>query len=171
MLSGKPRERTVAPILMQQPPSHTMILITPSFSISSYRIIQNTWRCFVNVRIFQYYRDLICFHRSCDPASLLRHISPKEADLFVRDAAIGIHVRFRLGGASFPPVLLYKVSKWPRACIWPRSLSHGWPHCQSQVFTHSPLCDVNAFAPRVSEWARKGKQWKVVHRFEVSNKD
>ena len=73
------------------------------------QMIQNTWRCHVNIRIFQYYRALITFHRSCDPALLLRHISPKEANLVVRDAAIGVHVRFRLGGTSFPPILVYKV--------------------------------------------------------------
>jgi hypothetical protein len=61
---------------------------------------------------------------NCDPAQLLRHISPAEAELAYQDAALGIHIRFRLGGASFPPALYFKV------------------------FTHQPLFDVNAFAPR-----------------------
>lgn len=45
-----------------------------------------------------------------------------QAALF--DKAAGVHVRFRLGGSSFPPTLLYKV------------------------FLSRPLCDVGAFAPR-----------------------
>ena len=53
---------------------------------------------------------------------MLRSINPREASLF--DEAAGIVLRFRLGGASFPPLIYYKI------------------------FTKAPLCDVNAFAPR-----------------------
>jgi len=56
------------------------------------------------------------------PADLLRTIVPNESDYL--DRASGIHVRFRLGGNVFPPKVYFKI------------------------FTHRPLCDVNAFAPR-----------------------
>lgn len=56
------------------------------------------------------------------PVDLLRTIIPREA--LALDRAAGIHVRFRLGGWIFPPKLYFKI------------------------FTHRPLCDVNAFAPR-----------------------
>ena len=36
----------------------------------------------------------------------------------------GTHVRFRLGGHTFPPSIYFKI------------------------YTHRPLCDINAFAPR-----------------------
>lgn len=68
----------------------------------------------MNVRIFSFYKDLVRFHMACDPAQLLRHVSPHEADLFHQDAAMGIHVRFRLGGGAFPPTLLYKASERER---------------------------------------------------------
>lgn len=84
--------------------------------------IQYAWRRFTNTRIFSYYRDLIRFRLTGDPAALLKTINPREASLF--DKATGIHVRFRLGGSTFPPVMLYKV------------------------FMTRPLCDVGAFAPR-----------------------
>jgi len=38
---------------------------------------------------------------------MLRSINPREAALL--DAAAGTHVRFRLGGAAFPPVIMYKI--------------------------------------------------------------
>jgi hypothetical protein len=41
------------------------------------------------------------------------------------DKAAGIHVRFRLGGSIFPPSIYFKI------------------------YTHRPVCDVNAFAPRM----------------------
>jgi hypothetical protein len=63
----------------------------------------------VSLRIFRYYKELVAFHMACDPAQLLKHVSPQEADMFYMDAAMGIHVRFRLGGTSFPPTLYYKV--------------------------------------------------------------
>ncbi len=34
-------------------------------------------------------------------------INPREAALV--DAAAGIHVRFRLGGSTFPPLVFYKI--------------------------------------------------------------
>lgn len=44
---------------------------------------------------------------AADPRQLLRGINAPEAALM--DPAAGLHVRFRLGGSSFPPILLYKV--------------------------------------------------------------
>lgn len=75
----------------------------------SLRLIQRAWRRHVSLRIFRYYKELVAFHMACDPAQLLKHVSPQEADMFYMDAAMGIHVRFRLGGTSFPPTLYYKV--------------------------------------------------------------
>ncbi|KAJ1452478.1 hypothetical protein M885DRAFT_526819 [Pelagophyceae sp. CCMP2097] len=84
--------------------------------------LQDVWRRFTNKKIFRYYRDLIRFRLVGDPASLLRTINPGEANFM--DKATGLHVRFRLGGASFPPMMYYKI------------------------YLHRPLCDVGAFAPR-----------------------
>ena len=52
----------------------------------------------------------------------MRSINPKEAGLI--DCASKLHVRFRLGGDKFPPLIYYKI------------------------FTHAPVCDVGAYAPR-----------------------
>ena len=48
----------------------------------------------------------VCRERG-DPKELLRSINPREAQL--ADAASGIHVRFRLGGTVFPPLVFYKI--------------------------------------------------------------
>ena len=84
--------------------------------------IQRKWRSFCARRIFRYFSDLIRFKLKGAPGDLLRHIVPSEADLL--DKAAGVHVRFRLGGTVFPPNVYFKI------------------------YTHRPLCDVNAFAPR-----------------------
>jgi hypothetical protein len=57
-----------------------------------------------------------------DPKELLRSINPREASLV--DAASGLHVRLRLGGSTFPPLIFYKI------------------------FTHRPVTDICAFCPR-----------------------
>ena len=93
------------------------------------RKIQQRWRCFCNRRIFRYFRELVCFKLQGAPSDLLKTIVPRETGLF--DRASGVHVRFRLGGAVFPPKVFFKV------------------------FTHRPLCDVNAFAPR--DYTRESK--------------
>ena len=85
-------------------------------------IIQRKWRSFCARRIFKYFSDLIRFKLKGAPGDLLRTIVPGEADFL--DKAAGVHVRFRLGGSVFPPSIYFKV------------------------YTHRPLCDVNAFAPR-----------------------
>ena len=85
-------------------------------------LIQRAWRGFTNKRIFGYLREMLFFREQGDAKELLRCINPREAKLI--DAATAIHVRFRLGGSLFPPAIYYKV------------------------FTHGPVTDVGAFAPR-----------------------
>ncbi len=53
---------------------------------------------------------------------LLKSINPAEAGLL--DAASRCHIRFRLGGERFPPLIYYKI------------------------FAHGGIVDINAFAPR-----------------------
>ena len=52
----------------------------------------------------------------------MKGINPGVA--YMIDPASAIHIRFRLGGTTFPPTLFYKI------------------------FTHNPVCDIGAFAPR-----------------------
>ena len=85
-------------------------------------LIQRGWRGFTNRRIFGYLREMLLFREQGDAKELLRCINPREASLI--DPATAIHVRFRLGGALFPPAIYYKV------------------------YTHAPVTDVGAFAPR-----------------------
>jgi hypothetical protein len=96
--------------------------------------IQRCWRAFTNVKIFNYYKDLINFKNKGDPAQLLKSINPSEAMLL--DPAAKCHIRFRLGGEKFPPLIYYKI------------------------FTHGALCDIGAFAPRdyMKIKAKKKKQ-------------
>ena len=50
------------------------------------------------------------------------------------DSASKCHVRFRLGGLKFPPLIYYKV------------------------FVHGAVCDINAFAPRDYNQMKKDKR-------------
>ena len=84
--------------------------------------IQNVWKSYINAQIFQFYVDLIKFREQTDARLMLKCINPKEASLI--DTASGIHVRFRLGGQTFPPTIYYKL------------------------FLHAPVCDLGALAPR-----------------------
>lgn len=84
--------------------------------------IQSLWRRYCNRKIFMFYKSLVLEKLRGAPSDLLRNIIPREVDLL--DRAAGIHVRFRLGGYSFPPKIFFKI------------------------FTHRGVCDVGAFAPR-----------------------
>ncbi|CAK71127.1 unnamed protein product (macronuclear) [Paramecium tetraurelia] len=86
------------------------------------RKIQKAWRSFTNRKIFQYYKDIILFKCKGNPARLLKAINPNEAQLL--DAACKSHIRFRLGGEQFPPIIYYKI------------------------YSHGGIVDLNSFAPR-----------------------
>lgn len=60
---------------------------------------------------------------------MLRTINPVEASLI--DKASNVHVRFRLGGEAFPPLIYYKI------------------------YVNAGLCDLNSFAPRDYTAVRK----------------
>ncbi|EFJ08458.1 hypothetical protein SELMODRAFT_428997 [Selaginella moellendorffii] len=76
----------------------------------------------MNRKVFRYYKDLITNTEKLHPSLLLRRINPSEAAL--ADSATGLHIRFRLGGITFPPLLLYKL------------------------YTHRPVVDMGSFSPR-----------------------
>ncbi|KAJ3299461.1 hypothetical protein HK104_008817 [Borealophlyctis nickersoniae] len=86
------------------------------------RKIQLAWKSYYNTKIYHFYRDLIKFRERGDPRKLLKFINPHEASLI--DSAMRVHVKFRLGGSSFPPTIYYKI------------------------FVHNNLIDMNAFSPR-----------------------
>ncbi|KAJ2998919.1 hypothetical protein HDV02_003894 [Globomyces sp. JEL0801] len=85
-------------------------------------IIQRAWKRYYNTRIYYFYRDLIKIRENGHPKQMLKFINPKEADLI--DRGMAVHVRFRLGGVQFPPMIFYKI------------------------FAHKSLIDMNSFAPK-----------------------
>jgi len=84
--------------------------------------IQGAWRRRSFRKIYLFYKKLIQQTEVANPKQVLRAIIPNEVRLF--DSSAKIHVRFRLGGSSFPPMLLYKI------------------------YTSRAVCDIGAFAPR-----------------------
>ncbi|EEY60027.1 uncharacterized protein PITG_21074 [Phytophthora infestans T30-4] len=91
--------------------------------------IQTNWKIYTHRRIFRYYRDLLTFRSTGDPARMLRAINPSEASLL--DASMGAQVRFRLGGLAFPPTIYYKI------------------------YTRKPVCDLGSFSPKNYTVARQ----------------
>lgn len=103
--------------------------------------IQSAWRSYTNTKIFKYYKDLITFKFKGNPRDLLKTINPSEAAVLDRSA--NVHVRFRLGGEKFPPLIYYKI------------------------YIHTGICDINSFAPRdYAAMKRFTKKSTVNIRFE-----
>jgi hypothetical protein len=96
--------------------------VSVSSEADAARTIQRFWRRHVDVSLFKRLKTLVDFRNQGDPATLLKVINPIEAQLL--DPAVGARVRFRLGGFDWPPQIYYKI------------------------FLHSPICDVNSYAPR-----------------------
>ncbi|KAL3142856.1 hypothetical protein ABBQ38_003149 [Trebouxia sp. C0009 RCD-2024] len=90
--------------------------------------VQAAWRNRGRHKLYLFYRDLIRFREGCPPVDLLKCINPREASII--DAFSGVHLRFRFGGSSFPPTVLYKI------------------------FTHAAVTDICSFCPR--DYAAQG---------------
>lgn len=111
--------------------------------------IQGTWRRKSFRKIYSFYKKLIQQTEAANPRQVLRAIIPNEVGLF--DSSNKIHVRFRLGGPCYPPILLYKI------------------------YTSRAVCDIGAFAPRVyadnqSTNSKKGHQAQYSALIRVGKK-
>ncbi|XP_069747400.1 protein MFI isoform X3 [Narcine bancroftii] len=73
------------------------------------------------MQLFKHYKNMINFRKG-NPRFMMKCINPIEADFL--DNAAGVHVRFRLGGETFPPKIYYKI------------------------FTHRPIVDLCAYSPK-----------------------
>ncbi|XP_054479385.1 protein MFI [Anoplopoma fimbria] len=100
------------------------------------KIIQKTWRRYVNREVFKYFKELISRCKQQDPQAILKSVNPREAELL--DVAAGVFIRFRLGGITFPPNIYYKI------------------------FTHRPIADVCASSPR--DYTQQGLKKPVVQQ-------
>jgi len=107
--------------------------------------IQDMWQRYINRQIYRFYVDLIKFRERGDPQLMLKCINPREASIM--DAASGVHVRFRLGGATFPPTIYYKI------------------------FTHAPVADICRFAPKDYTRSRKKPTPAMIHNYVEAPKD
>jgi hypothetical protein len=108
------------------------------------RKICRVWRRYSHIRVFAYFKQLICFKNHGHPVALLRCVCPQEAAL-VSDPSSGMFVRFRLAGEKFPPMIVYKL------------------------FTSVPVQDIGAFAPR--DYTRvKGVAAATLHNYQASDR-
>ncbi len=69
--------------------------------------IQRCWRAHCNRRVFRYYAGLVRLRETGLAAQVLPLVNAREAQLL--DPATRLRVRFRLGGAVWPPDIYYKV--------------------------------------------------------------
>ncbi|XP_043547785.1 protein MFI isoform X3 [Chiloscyllium plagiosum] len=76
----------------------------------------------MDTQLFKHYKNMINFKGQGNPRFMMKCINPIEAGFL--DSAAGVHVRFRLGGETFPPKIYYKI------------------------FTHRPIVDLCANSPK-----------------------
>ena len=72
------------------------------------RKVLRAWRSFRDRRVFSYLRQAVCRAEDSLTHQVLRKVAPIEAYL-LRDPTLNARLRFRFGGSSFPPVILYKI--------------------------------------------------------------
>lgn len=70
--------------------------------------IQKSFRAYCDVRVFKFLKAAVCKAEQCVAIDMLQKISPGEAEL-LKDPAYNARLRFRFGGHSFPPYIVYKI--------------------------------------------------------------
>lgn len=76
--------------------------------IEAARKIERYWCSYRDKQMFKLLKYAICAAEHSLTYEVLRKVSPLEADL-LRDPVIQARVRFRFGGAEFPPIILFKI--------------------------------------------------------------
>ena len=77
-------------------------------SSSAALIIQNLFRSFRHRKTFKNIKAVLAQAEETITKKVLQQINPSEAHL-VNDPSLRARVRFRLGGSTWPPVVLYKI--------------------------------------------------------------
>lgn len=70
--------------------------------------IKKWWRRVKDRSIFKIFKQAVCAAENSLTRDLIRKLSPSEAAL-LQDPAVRARVKLRLGGESFPPIILYKI--------------------------------------------------------------
>ncbi|KAL9965633.1 hypothetical protein ACROYT_G029462 [Oculina patagonica] len=76
--------------------------------IEAARKIERFWCSYRDKQMFKLLKYAICAAEHSLTYEVLRKVSPLEADL-LRDPVIQARVRFRFGGAEFPPIIMFKI--------------------------------------------------------------
>ncbi|XP_075814337.1 uncharacterized protein CXorf58 homolog [Microtus pennsylvanicus] len=74
----------------------------------SAKIIQKAWFIYADKTLFKLLKHTVCAAEYCVAHELLTRVSPVEAAL-VKDPSMKCKVRFRFGGETFPPFIVFKI--------------------------------------------------------------
>jgi hypothetical protein len=70
--------------------------------------IENWWIGIRNRQLFQILKDAVCTAEHSLTRDVAQKLCPREAEL-LKDPTMNAKVKFRFGGSTFPPVILFKV--------------------------------------------------------------
>ncbi|XP_068686813.1 uncharacterized protein CXorf58-like [Montipora foliosa] len=76
--------------------------------VEAARKIERFWCCYRDKQMFKLLKYAICAAEHSLTYEVLRKVSPLEADL-LQDPVVQARVRFRFGGAEFPPIIMFKI--------------------------------------------------------------
>ena len=103
-LKSKRVVKSAAKSTMSPDPGHDDILRTQA----AVRRIEKWWGGVRDRRIFKIFKAAVCAAENSLTRDIVRKLSPSEAAL-LQDPAVRARIKFRLGGETFPPTILYKI--------------------------------------------------------------
>ena len=72
------------------------------------RVISRAWKSYKMKKTFAWLKSNLLKAQHSLSSDILRRLSPKEAQI-LKDPTSKSRIRFRFGGTSFPPLILFKI--------------------------------------------------------------
>ncbi|KAI8588208.1 hypothetical protein BDZ88DRAFT_203122 [Geranomyces variabilis] len=157
-------------------PPHTHFSVheaaPPSASVIAQGIavakIQKLWKSFLMRRTFHWLKESLIRAERSMTMEILRRLCPKEAEL-MRDPVVQAKVRFRFGGQTFPPTIMYKI--YTKSSSVHYYSGNRLIQADTQAAVDScTIMGVRLYSENVMRTEFQNRGLKVAHSDEVTNR-
>ncbi|KAI8820782.1 uncharacterized protein EV422DRAFT_530144 [Fimicolochytrium jonesii] len=130
--------------------------------------IQRGWKAYVDRRTFGWLKENLLRAERSMTMEILRRLAPKEAEL-MRDPVFEARIRFRFGGTSFPPTIMYKIYTKSNSVHYYSGNRVIQSHTQAAVDSCT-IMGVRLYAENLIRTEQQNRALKMPHSDQVTNR-
>ncbi|KND00875.1 uncharacterized protein SPPG_03977 [Spizellomyces punctatus DAOM BR117] len=131
-------------------------------------VIQRAWKRFHMKATFRWLKENLIRAERSMTMEILRRLSPREAEL-IKDPVVQGKVRFRFGGSSFPPTIMYKIYTKSNSVHY--YSGHRLIQADTQAAVDScAIMGVRLYSENMIRNEYQNRALKISHSDEVTNR-